>query len=51
MSTIAACLRAWLGEYNEKFAEEIGGPVDATGEGFFRLRPANSRPYASMYAN
>ena len=40
-----------LGEYNEKFAEEIGGPVDATGEGFFRLRPANSRPYASMYAN
>ena len=40
-----------LGEYNEKFAEEIGGPVDATGEGFFRLRPASSRPYASMYAN
>ena len=40
-----------LGEYNEKFAEEIGGPVDVTGEGFFRLRPANSRPYASMYAN
>ena len=40
-----------LGEYNEKFVEEIGGPVVATGEGFFRLRPANSRPYASMYAN
>ncbi len=41
-----------LGRYNGYFADELpNGPVDATGEGFFRLKPASSRPYASMYAN
>lgn len=40
-----------LGAYNDKFAEELGAPVDTSGEGFYRLRPASSRPYASMYAN
>ena len=46
-----ALLSRLLGRYNECFAEELGGPVAATGEGFYRLRPASSRPYASMYAN
>ena len=40
-----------LGEYNEKFADELEAPADTTGKGFYRLRPASSRPYASMYAN
>lgn len=40
-----------LGEYNDKFSDELGYKVDTTGEGFYRLRPASSRPYASMYAN
>ncbi len=39
-----------LGEYNDAFADELGGPVDASGEGFVRLRPASSRPYANLYA-
>lgn len=39
-----------LGEYNNAFSEELGYSVDASGEGFMRLRPASSRPYASMYA-
>ena len=46
-----AVLAELLGQYNEHFAEELGAPVEATGEGFFRLSPASSRPYASMYAN
>ncbi len=45
-----AVISELLGEYNEHFAGELGGAVDATGEGFFALRPASSRPYASMYA-
>ncbi len=36
--------------YNRLFAEERGAAVDESGEGFWRLRPASSRPYASMYA-
>lgn len=40
-----------LSRYNEYFAAELDAPVEATGEGFYRLRPASSRPYASMYAN
>ncbi len=46
-----AFLAEVLGEYNGYFAGDLGGPIDATGEGFYRLRPASSRPYASMYAN
>ncbi|MDO4290313.1 MAG: glutamate synthase [Eggerthellaceae bacterium] len=42
-----ACL---LGKYNEYFADDLGKPIEATGEGFWRLRPESSRPYASMYA-
>lgn len=45
-----ASVRMLLGRYNGHFADELGAPVDATGEGFFRLSPASSRPYASMYA-
>lgn len=47
-----AVLRTLLGRYNEYFSADLGGKeVEATGEGFFRLKPASSRPYASMYAN
>lgn len=46
-----AILVPLLEEYNEHFAEELGAPIDASGEGFFRLRPESSRPYASLYAN
>ena len=40
-----------LKAYNQAFSEEILQPVDETGQGFYCLRPASSRPYASMYAN
>ena len=49
--TDRATLRTLLGRYNELFAGELEEPVDTTGAGFFRLKPASSRPYASMYAN
>lgn len=39
-----------LEDYNAAFAAELDEPVDATGAGFLALRPASSRPYASMYA-
>ena len=44
-------LRSLLSEYNRAFAGELEEPVDETAQGFYRLRPASSRPYASMYAN
>lgn len=44
-----AVLSRLLGEYNDAFADELGAPVEATGEGFYRLKPASSRPYASLY--
>ncbi|WP_165172290.1 glutamate synthase [Adlercreutzia sp. ZJ242] len=44
-------LRDLLGRYNDAFADELGAPLADDGEGFWRLRPASSRPYASMYAN
>lgn len=44
-------LKALLAEYNRHFSADLEGAVDESGEGFFRLRPASSRPYASMYAN
>ncbi len=40
-----------LREYNRCFAEDLGTAVDETGEGFYRLHPESSRPYAAMYAN
>ncbi len=43
-------LRALLDRYNGCFSKELGREVDASGDGFFRLRPACSRPYAGMYA-
>ena len=46
-----ALIRSLLERYNGFFAADLGAPVDATGEGFFRLRPATARHYASMYAN
>ncbi len=46
-----AILSNLLGRYNTYFADELGTSVEATGEGFFRLKPASSRPYAAMYAN
>lgn len=44
-------LHELLGRYNAAFAGELASPVEDSGEGFWRLRPASSRPYASMYAN
>lgn len=45
-----ALLAGLLSEYNGHFADD-GKAVDATGEGFWKLRPRSSRPYASLYAN
>lgn len=39
-----------LQNYNDLFAKETAS-IDATGEGFWKLRPASSRPYVSMYAS
>ncbi len=39
-----------LAEYNRLFALELGGKIDEDPSGFYRLRPASARPYASMYA-
>lgn len=44
-------LKNLLSQYNEHFGSELAEPVDTTGAGFYRLKPASSRPYASMYAN
>ncbi|MEA5020470.1 MAG: glutamate synthase [Gordonibacter sp.] len=46
-----ALLHNLLEEYNEYFGSDLAEPLETTGAGFFRLRPADSRPYASMYAN
>lgn len=46
-----AVLRTLLGRYNDYFAADLGEQVDASGAGFYRLKPASSRPYQSMYAN
>ncbi len=40
-----------LGKYNDYFAEDLKKPISTTGRGFYRLRPASSRPYSGMYAN
>lgn len=44
-------LKNLLDRYNACFAGDLGEPVANTGTGFYRLKPASSRPYASMYAN
>lgn len=44
-------LKNLLGEYNRHFAQDRGESVPATGEGYWKLRPESSRPYAAMYAN
>lgn len=46
-----ALIRGLLRRYNGCFAGDLAAPVDASGEGFFRLRPATARPYAALYAN
>ncbi len=46
-----AILSHLLEEYNDAFDEELEAPLDTTGEGFWRLRPESSRPYAALYAN
>ncbi len=46
-----AVLADLLSRYNCYFAADRGESVDESGAGFFRIRPASSRPYASMYAN
>lgn len=46
-----AVLADLLGCYNRCFAADRGESVDDSGIGFFRIRPASSRPYASMYAS
>lgn len=49
--TDRAVLADLLGEYNRHFEDDLGCAIDASGEGFVRIRPATSRPYAAMYAN
>lgn len=44
-------LQKLLGEYNECFMADLPSPIVATGEGFWKLRPESSRPYAAMYAS
>lgn len=46
-----AVIERLLAEYDECFEGDPIEPVSGDGSGFFRLRPATSRPYASMYAN
>jgi len=45
----AEVLAPLLREYNRLFAEELAEPIDESCEGFWRLRPASTRPYAAMY--
>jgi glutamate synthase domain-containing protein 3 len=40
-----------LEEYNRCFSGDLGAAIDASGQDFWKLRPASSRPYAAMYAN
>lgn len=46
-----AVLRPLLAAYNRHFARELGKPIAEDGAGFWALRPASSRPYATLYAN
>lgn len=49
--TDKAFLNSILANYNDYFAEENGCRMDESGEGFYKLVPESSRPYAAMYAN
>ena len=44
-----AVLAPLLAEYDRLFASELGYRVSAEAPEFFRVTPASSRPYASMY--
>ncbi len=44
-----AVLAPLLAEYDRLFAAELGYRVSAEASEFFRVTPASSRPYASMY--
>lgn len=44
-------LKEVLSNYNHFFAEENNEEIDISADGFFKLIPESSRPYASMYAN
>lgn len=46
-----AVIHALLAEYNKHFAEELGAPIDDSGDGFWCLRPISAKPYAAMYTN
>lgn len=50
-ATDRAALADLLAAYNRHFADELDAPAESTGEGFFRIRPASSRPYAELYAS
>lgn len=45
-----ATLAGLLGEYNRCFARDLGREVDTAGNGFSRIRPLSSRPYAALYS-
>lgn len=44
-----AVLEKLLSDYNDAFADELGHAVSTSCEGWYRLRPQSSRPYATMY--
>lgn len=44
-------LNPLIDEYHRHFAGKAPEGLPTTGEGFWKLRPASSRPYASMYAH
>ena len=44
-------LNGLIAEYHEHFAGEVSEDLPKTGEGFWKLHAASSRPYASMYAH
>ncbi len=46
-----ATLSGLLSEYNGYFASDLGAPVSTAPEGFTKLVPASSRPYASLYTS
>ena len=46
-----ATLAGLLQRYGDYFDGELPAGVDLSGDGFYCLRPASSRPYASLYAN
>lgn len=44
-------LNPLIAQFREHFDGELPADSPESGEGFWKLRPANSRPYASMYAH